>query len=101
VQPDFFIKLFSPRQSADVGAWKEMRDRKPYPKVMRLTEGVNEVVNSWTLSTLLESRERILPAIQASPINCKVTLMPTDILKASAQFMLAKSSPYKTAIDQQ
>jgi len=78
-----------------------MRDRKPYPKVMRLTEAVGEVANSWTVSTLLESRERILPAIQAAPLNCKVILMPSDILKASGQLMLAKSSPYRAAIDQQ
>lgn len=79
-----------------------MRDRKPYPKVMnRLDEAINEVMSSWTLTTVLESRERILPLIQASPLNCKVSLMSTDILKVSGQLMLSKSSPYKAAIDQQ
>lgn len=79
-----------------------MRDRKPYPRVMpRLDEAINEVMSAWTLSTILESRERILPLIQKSPINCKVSLVPDDILKVSGQFMLSKSSPYKAALDQQ
>jgi hypothetical protein len=67
----------------------------------RLDEAINEVMTSWTTTTILESRERLLPLIQASPINCKVTLVPYDILKASGQLMLSKSSPYRAALDQQ
>jgi hypothetical protein len=79
-----------------------MRDRKPYPRVVpKLLDGVIETSNSWTLSTFLESRERILPVIQSSSINCKVSLIPTDILKAGGQLMFSKASPYKAAIDQQ
>ncbi|XP_059473280.1 uncharacterized protein LOC132195355 [Neocloeon triangulifer] len=88
--------------SATKGSWKELGERKPYPRIMpRLADAVTEVSNSWTLTTLLETRERILPLINKAPYNCKTTLLPTDIMKVQGQLMFSKSSPYKAAIDQQ
>ncbi|XP_065335965.1 glutamate receptor ionotropic, NMDA 1-like [Cloeon dipterum] len=84
------------------GSWRELGDRKPYPRLMSsLSEAVLEVSRSWTASTLLETKERLLPQFNKEPLNCKTTMLPTDIMKAPGQLMFSKNSPYKAAIDQQ
>jgi len=92
--------LFS--QSAESGAWKELRDRKPYPiSNPSLEDSIVEVQKSWAKFTLLESRERVLPRIQSAPENCKLNMLLTSVMRAPGQLMLSKSSPYKAALDQQ
>ncbi|CAB3366058.1 Hypothetical predicted protein [Cloeon dipterum] len=88
--------------TARKGAWRELGDRKPYPRVMtNLPDAITEVSNSWTETTLLEAKERMLPLINLPPLNCKTIMLPTDIINTQGQLMLSKSSPYKAAIDQQ
>jgi hypothetical protein len=88
--------------AAETGSWKELRERKPYPiSNPSLSDSIIEVQKSYAKFTLLQSRERVLPRIQYPPENCKLTMLPTNVVSSPGQLMLSKSSPYKAALDQQ
>jgi len=90
------------KKGAEAGLWKELRDRKPFPRTTSdLDSALIEISNAWSFTMLIDAYERILPKLQDPMHKCKFLILPNEITKIPASFMLPKFSHFKQALDQQ